>query len=324
MEKISTSVIIPTFNRSSRLSCTLDAISDSNIAYEKLEVVVVNDGSNDNTSDIRLKPYPFQLLYLEQSNQGDGLARNYGASLSQGDLLIFLDDDITVTTNLLTNMVKAHGGRKGVIVLGTLVDAATHYPNKVEREIVFDEPEEWNPVPFTECHSGLMAISQEDFIRLGMFDPLRIAGSSIWADVELAYRADHKGFNFIQSTQAVGYHHDKHSHNLEAKSRRAYTTARGAVLLFQRHPALINHLPMFQDKTPINWNQDPKKLIIRKMIRSLASNWLVIFMLKGLYYFPFSITGRMGSIKEALERWIIGGYIYRGYRRGLIERQRKV
>jgi len=64
MEKISTSVIIPTFNRSSRLSCTLDAISDSNIAYEKLEVVVVNDGSNDNTSDIRLKPYPFQLLYF--------------------------------------------------------------------------------------------------------------------------------------------------------------------------------------------------------------------------------------------------------------------
>lgn len=83
------SVIIPCYNGAQFLS---EAI-DSTLAQTclPLEVIVVDDGSTDNTGEVAAR-YP-GIQYIRQENQGASIARNTGLSRSQGDYLIFLDHD---------------------------------------------------------------------------------------------------------------------------------------------------------------------------------------------------------------------------------------
>jgi glycosyltransferase involved in cell wall biosynthesis len=318
VKEFSISLIIPTFNRASMLATTLAAIAESNFDLRRLEVVVVDDGSSDETPAIQSIQYPFSLCYLNVPNRGDALARNKGAQVSRGDLLVFLDDDITITPNLLASIINAHQGVEGVIVSGLLIPSISSSPADLAKTVEVHEPDLVITVPFTECQSGLFAISRQDFYRIGMWQPLAMDGSSLWCDIELGYRADLAGFSFIKSSNAIGFHHDFTQLNLETKSRRMHRVGKASVLLFQRHPNLKEQLPMFSDKTEIRWQKDDLKLIARKMARTLASTVVAIRLFERLY-FVFSMTHRLPILCQSLERWILGGYLYRGYRQGVIE-----
>src|SRR5258708_15666443 len=83
------SIIIPSFNHGQYL---LDALKSIWLqSYKTVEIIVVDDGSTDNTGDI-LKEYP-QVKYIYQNNQGLSAARNTGIKNSSGEFLIFLDAD---------------------------------------------------------------------------------------------------------------------------------------------------------------------------------------------------------------------------------------
>ncbi len=86
------SVIIPTFNQSKLL---IEAVESALAqAYRPIEVIVVDDGSTDDTAQ-RIRPYAAggQVLYLHQVNRRQAAARNTGIAASQGDLIAFLDHD---------------------------------------------------------------------------------------------------------------------------------------------------------------------------------------------------------------------------------------
>ena len=84
------SVIIPTYNYSRFI---LDAIKSALVQdVHDLEIIVVDDGSTDNTSDI-IKPYTDSVQYIHQENAGLSAARNTGVSASTGEFILFLDAD---------------------------------------------------------------------------------------------------------------------------------------------------------------------------------------------------------------------------------------
>lgn len=84
------SVIIPTFNSAQYLLQAINsALSQS---YAKVEIVVVNDGSTDNTKEV-ITPYQDKILYFYKENGGPGSARNYGIERSNGEYIAFLDAD---------------------------------------------------------------------------------------------------------------------------------------------------------------------------------------------------------------------------------------
>jgi GT2 family glycosyltransferase len=97
--------------------------SIQNLKYnrKKFEVVIIDDGSTDNTIEF-LENYQaeatFTLTYYSQNNQGPGAARNHGMQIANGDFFIFLDSDCTVPdswlseidTALINNRADAFGG----------------------------------------------------------------------------------------------------------------------------------------------------------------------------------------------------------------------
>jgi len=84
------SVIIPTYNRAALLTETINSVLAQ--TYPAVEIIVVDDGSTDNTAEV-VAGYGERVIYLQQENQGETIARNRGIQVSKGTYLSFLDDD---------------------------------------------------------------------------------------------------------------------------------------------------------------------------------------------------------------------------------------
>ncbi len=92
------SCVVPTYNRSGLLAATLESIH--NQSFRPIEIVVVDDGSTDDTSEVVRKwakqhndPKTFVIRWVIQSNQGANAARNRGAEEAHGEFIAFLDSD---------------------------------------------------------------------------------------------------------------------------------------------------------------------------------------------------------------------------------------
>ncbi len=86
----SVSVIIPAYNVATSVGRSIDSAINQNPA--PLEVIVINDGSTDNTERV-LRAYGDKIQYLEQENAGQGAARNTGLRHASGRYVAFLDSD---------------------------------------------------------------------------------------------------------------------------------------------------------------------------------------------------------------------------------------
>jgi glycosyltransferase involved in cell wall biosynthesis len=85
------SVIVPTYNRSDMLSGCIDAIL--NQAMDDFEIIVVNDGSTDDTAKVLRRYADQRVLVFEKENGGQASARNLGIKKSRGKYLALCDDD---------------------------------------------------------------------------------------------------------------------------------------------------------------------------------------------------------------------------------------
>ncbi len=97
------SVIIPTYNRGWIIKEAIDSVLTQN--YPDFELIVVDDGSTDDTQNI-LAEYKSRIRILQQDNQGVSAARNYGIDKARGDYLAFLDSDDIWLQNKITTQVN--------------------------------------------------------------------------------------------------------------------------------------------------------------------------------------------------------------------------
>jgi len=92
MNNTSVSVIVPTYNRAYLLGEAIESILAQDITDCDLEIIVVDDGSKDNTQEV-VRRYGDRVRYIRQENQGAGVARNRGVDEARGDWISFLDSD---------------------------------------------------------------------------------------------------------------------------------------------------------------------------------------------------------------------------------------
>lgn len=112
------SIIVPVYNIANFIGPCLKSITNANLDNEEYEVIVVNDGSTDNSLDI-INEYASihsQIKVISQKNQGLGGARNTGIANSSGEYIWFVDgDDLILSNNISSALHLAHKG--GVDVL---------------------------------------------------------------------------------------------------------------------------------------------------------------------------------------------------------------
>jgi len=97
------SIIIPTYNRPKWLKQSIESALGQ--SYRTVEVVVVDDGSTNTETRMIASQYP-QVLYVYQSNQGLGAARNTGIGASHGEYILFLDDDDWLVEDALSSKLE--------------------------------------------------------------------------------------------------------------------------------------------------------------------------------------------------------------------------
>ena len=85
------SVVIPTFNRATLVERAIDSVLGQ--THSAFEIIVVDDGSTDNTSAILRNKYSDKLVVFQQSNRGVSAARNVGIAHATGNWIALLDSD---------------------------------------------------------------------------------------------------------------------------------------------------------------------------------------------------------------------------------------
>ncbi len=112
MEKPLVTVVIPTFNSADYLPATLDSVLAQ--SYSHLDVVVVDDGSTDNTGEV-LSPYLDRIRYLRQDNWGGpSRPRNVAVEAAKGDLVAFFDSDDLMAPDKVVASVEAFAAHPGL------------------------------------------------------------------------------------------------------------------------------------------------------------------------------------------------------------------
>ena len=148
----SLSLVIPTFNEGSRLASGLQKLMES-ISSDETEIIVVDDGSSDDTADIarrELKEWPRSSVASLAHNRGKGAAVKTGVIRARGDVIAFIDADMATDPKDLGHLLdavehsdvavgsRAHGAslvsNRGVHrevmnrIFGMLVASMTHLP----------------------------------------------------------------------------------------------------------------------------------------------------------------------------------------------------
>lgn len=226
------SIVIPTRNRAARLSRLLDALARQTTAAEDFEVVIVDDGSTDETAEVIASVTKRGHLRLRSaSGGGDGpaAARNRGWRLAEGPLIAFTDDDCEPAPDWLERGLAAWGGDEMRIVQGRTLpnptDAAGAGPLARTKRI-----EEASPF-FQTCN---VFYARELLERLGGFDESyrRPAGE----DSDLGWRALEAGASRYFEPAAI-VHHAIESRSPAEFLREATTGSEGARVV-RRHPAM--------------------------------------------------------------------------------------
>ena len=117
-ENIKISIIIPCFNNENTIIETLDSVN--NQIHKNKEIIIVNDGSTDNSKSIIEKYISNNnknFILLNQENKGASFSRNYGANKASGKYLMFLDADDLLHETYVSKCVEVLENDKNIDIV---------------------------------------------------------------------------------------------------------------------------------------------------------------------------------------------------------------
>lgn len=259
---IELSVIIPTFNRAERLHACLEALARQTQPFSDFEVVVVVDGSTDETMQM-LDDFdaPYALRPVWQENTGQPGALNRGIAAANGRICLFLDDDIMAEPQLVAEHFRAQDAHENVVAIGqmtlSLPETAGWYTRAFARGWRDHyERLNWENAQLTweDCYSGNLSAPRHQLLACGGFATDLARGY----DVELARRLEKAGCIFVYLPQAVGCQDERKG--FRELSQDAEKAGMVDVTLYQRDPQMLSlALTSF---TAGSW----RKLLLRRLV----------------------------------------------------------
>jgi len=239
---VNLTVVVPTHNRSDVLARALRGLLDQSSSPDSYEIVVVDDGSTDDTSQIvaRAETSDARLRYFRQDNKGPAAARNLGAKEAKGEILLFTGDDCLPDRNLVQEHLRAHEEAGDVGVLGHVTwhpeVKITPFMRFLESGPQFGFGQIGDPenVSIWHFYTANCSIRRHWIEDVGGFDEdFKYAA---FEDAELAYRMQQRGLRIVYRPSARSYHH--HATTFEQHLSRQRVCGRSAAVFWRKHPEL--------------------------------------------------------------------------------------
>ncbi|MEM2954692.1 MAG: glycosyltransferase family 2 protein [Candidatus Nanoarchaeia archaeon] len=217
------SVIIPVHNKEKYIAKSIESVLNSNYPKNKLEIIVVDDGSTDKTFEIISKYASKYSKYIkpvhrEKASGRAAIPKNEGAKIASGDILVFLDGDSIVEKNALKNLIAYFdnpvvGGVTGFV--GVLIEKNKFIESIQKIEYAFIA---WTRALMDQFNGvyvlpgGLSAIRKDVFFKIGGYDP-----NNLTEDIELAWKIcahnyinkmafDAKAYTYVPQTFKEWWH----------------------------------------------------------------------------------------------------------------------
>lgn len=203
------SVIIPVYNGEDFLVQCLDGIFASE--YNFFEVIVADDGSTDKSAAIS-RAQGANVLSTERRQSGPAAARNIAAEKAVGDILLFVDADVVVNKNTLTQVAAHFQKNTEISALFGSYDDAPFEQNFLSqyRNLLHHYVHQNSSCEASTFWAGLGAIRREVFLEVGGFDANQFPVPSI-EDIELGTRLRSKGYEILLAKEIQVKHLKKWS-----------------------------------------------------------------------------------------------------------------
>jgi len=317
------SVIISTYNRCAALPLTLQALGEQTIPSSQYEVLVVDDGSTDDTSQV-LEQVAFSCslrTFRQPENRGVSAGRNVAIHQARGRYLIFLSDDMIVPENFIATHVATLEQFPGYWIVGGIqqIDSTTETPfgRYLDRqERVFEEARKAKPIGYNLWEMSWptarnLSLPRADLERTGLFDEqFRISCE----DQDLAHRAMDVGVRFLYNANITCLHNDQVA-TLERACRQQQQFAHDGALFCAKRPHIHGDAELVRLNGYLSWHDKPR-LIAKKLIKQLIATRLATALIESTVH-----LAERARVPEPLlyrmYRLVIGLYIFRGWRHGL-------
>jgi exopolysaccharide biosynthesis polyprenyl glycosylphosphotransferase len=224
-------VVVPVLNGERILGQCLEALTHQDYPADRLEIIVVDDGSTDSTAQLA-QSHP--VIYLHQQNSGPAAARNRGAEKSSGDILLFTDADCVPDTNWVSNMVQPFIDNPDVV--GVKGKYRTDQRSLIPRMVQLEFEERYHKlrnkkrIDFVDSHSAAFRKSAFDQVN-GFNAEFPQANNE---DVDLSFRIASSGGRMVFNPDAVVQH--THPRKLFNYIRLKFSRAFWRMLVYKKHP----------------------------------------------------------------------------------------
>jgi GT2 family glycosyltransferase len=265
-------------------------------------------------------------VYSRHPDRGVAAARNHGARMASGELLLFVDDDIVVGPSNLRRHEVVHASHQRCLVAGhwefdpelrRRLEASPLGRYRLHYEDLYNKPDglagdenRGQVHPRTLAASNL-SIRARTFWSLDGFDERFPVGAE---DQDLSWRAARAGCLLVYDYDIRVIHNDQHA-DLVALCRRQERAAIGTVYFAQKNPE-IPPVPMLATNGPLR-RGDPPRLMLRKLSRAVLSRRVPLALARRVVRLVEMARPDGGWPLEVLYRAVGGLYVFRGVRRGL-------
>ena len=241
------SIIIPSYNRANILPVTIESVL--NQTYNNWELIIVDDGSTDNTKEIVKNTADPRITYIFQENSERSVARNNGIKNARGRWICFLDsDDAFKENHLITLFENIENDKKDSRNIEFyFTSQEIHYTNNNTRKIIntnFDHNQANYFFASESIVPGRVCISKNVLVKLNFDENILIVeDSDLWFRISCYHKA-----KFIDKATFIYKIHEDNSINV--KNNAYLTRLKGLKRTFSKPEK--KHLKKKQIKTILN------------------------------------------------------------------------